>query len=156
MPRRSAMLRFSDEQFAQYSESREARRERFNAGRVSVPEREILAASLELLRKHPRVAFARRNNTGAGFLLYRDTYERLVRAGHLKASEARYQTYGIKDGGDVIGMLIGGQLLNVECKSDRGRLSDGQEAFGQAVANGGGLWIVNRSVDELVHLLADV
>jgi hypothetical protein len=151
---KGAMLRFTDEQFEQYSETSQARRERFQAGKVSVPEREILAASIELLQKHPSVAWAKRANAGCGFLLYADTYKRLVAAGHLKPNDARFMRFGIPGQGDITGMLRGGKRLEIECKSDRGKLRDDQVEFGQAVNGGGGLYIVVRSVDELVRGLA--
>src|SRR4051812_25076109 len=155
MARRSGMLRLSSiDQLEQYSDTPQARRERFNSGLVRVPEREILSGCLQLMQHHPRVAFAKRVNVGSGFLLYRDTYERLVREGHLQKNEARYVQYGVKGGADITSMLRGGRRLEVETKADRGKVSDDQQIFGDAVNGGGGLWVVVRSVDELVHVLA--
>lgn len=133
---------------------RQARRERYQTGRTHVPEADVLAAVLELLRLHPHVAWARRSNTGSGYLLRSDVYRDLVAAGHLQSNTARWMQFGVKGGADVSGMLRGGRLLQVECKSDRGKLSADQEVFGQAVNGGGGLWLVARSVDDVMRALA--
>jgi hypothetical protein len=59
--------------------------------------------------------------------------------------------YGLKGGGDITAMLRGGRRLEVETKSDKGKLRDDQRAFGEAVNGGGGLWLLVRSIDELVR-----
>lgn len=148
---RSAMLRFSEDEFAE----RQARRERFQRGQTSIPERDILAAGLELLERHPAVAFAHRANTACGYLLRADVYHRLVAAGALKHGDARFMRFGYRGQPDISGMLRGsGRLLVAEAKADRGVVSDDQAAVIEAVNRGGGLGIVFRSVDELAEALA--
>lgn len=132
---------------------RRARRERFQRGEVHLLEKDVLAACLEYCQRHPKVAWAKRSNVGSGFLIRRDVYERLVRSGALKPSEARFARYGVKDGGDITGMLKGGRRLEVETKSDKGKPSDEQQAFGDAVNGGGGLWICAHSVDDVERAL---
>jgi len=141
------MLRFSEDEFAE----REARRERFKAGKIAVPERDVLAAVLEFLRLHPSVAWATRSNVGCGYLLRADQYHRLVAAGSLKAGEARFMRFGFKGAADITGQLRDGKRLEVECKADRGVVSDDQAAFLQAVNGAGGVGIVARSVDDVVR-----
>lgn len=132
----------------EFTEQYEARQ----AGkRVVVPEREIQKAGHELLKVHPKVAWIRRANVGAGYLLYADDYKRLVAQGHLKPDAARFVRYGIPGQGDDTGMLRGGRRLDVEYKAEGGRLSDDQIAFGEAVNGGGGLYICARSIDELME-----
>jgi hypothetical protein len=137
MPRTS-MLRLSPDQ---YDDVR-ARRERFRSGQIHVPERDVLAACLELLARHPRVAFAKRMSTGVTKYTDHKGVERFVR-------------FGFPGCPDIWAMLRGsGRLMVVEVKSDRGVVSDEQDAFMQAVNGGGGLGIVARSVSELVEALA--
>jgi hypothetical protein len=45
--------------------------------------------------------------------------------------------------------MPGGRFLGVECKGARGRLSPEQKAFGEAVAERGGVYVVARSVADL-------
>lgn len=133
---------------------RAARRERFQRGQVAVCEKEIQAAGLQLLKRHPRVAWIVRQNTGAGYVLDARKFHALVAAGHLKPSDARFMRFGFPGGGDATGQLVTGARLEVEFKSDRGIVSDDQRAVHEAVNAAGGLAIVARSVDELVKALA--
>lgn len=149
MSRGSGMLRLTAEQY----DDRAKRRARHASGQINVPERDILVACIELLRRHPAVAFAYRSNVAAGYLMYPDTYKRLVAAGALRPDECRYMRFGIKGAADITGMLRGGRRLEVECKADRGAVRDDQDVFLQAVSGGGGLGVVVRSVDELVEAL---
>lgn len=149
---RSAMLRFASQE--EFDRERAARRDRFQRGQVAVPERDILAAVMELVRKHPLVAWASRSNIGCGYLLRADQYHRLVAAGHLKPNEARFMRFGFKGAADITGMLRGGKRLEIEVKADRGVVSDDQTAFLQVVNGGGGLGMVVRSVDEVMRGLA--
>jgi hypothetical protein len=148
------MLRFESE--AEMHAQTQARREAFNSGsrgRIVTPEREVLAAVLELCKHHPSVAFAYRSNTRAGFLLNHDVYDRLVRAAHLKKDEARFIRFGVKGAHDVTGMLRGGRRLEIETKAEGRKLTDDQAAFAQGVNGGGGLAILAYSVDDVVKAL---
>lgn len=142
--------------FASVEDAKQAladRRTRFATGKVATRESDVQSAGLELLKRHPAVAFAYRSNSRAGFMLNPDVYDRLVREGHLKPNEARFMRFGVKGAHDVTGMLRGGRRLEVEFKGDGGKLSDDQRAYGEAVNGGGGLAIVAFSVDELVAKL---
>ncbi len=57
---------------------------------------------------------------------------------------------------DVVGRgpMIFGILLACECKSPTGKLSKHQEAFRDAVVNAGGIYVVARSVNDLIEALA--
>ena len=50
---------------------------------------------------------------------------------------------------DIIGVLPGGRFLAVECKSVRGRQTEPQRAFQEAVEASGGLYVLARSVEDL-------
>ena len=149
---RTQMLRFDSE--LDIERLRAARRERFQRGEVHVPERDVLAAALELCRKHPAVAWIARSNTGSGYLLRADQYHALVAAGHLRANQARFMRFGFKGAADLTGMLRGGgRRLEIECKADRGVVSEDQENFLAAVNGGGGLGFVARSISEVATQL---
>ena len=148
---RNGTLRFTEEAFAE----RQARRERFQAGKVNTLERDVLAAVLELLRVHPRVAWAMRANTGCGYLLRADTFHRLVATGAVKAGEARFMRFGVKGAADITGQLRGGARLEVECKSDSGKASDDQSAFLDAVNGAGGKAFVAHSVADVMRELTE-
>jgi len=152
---KTKMLRFASE--ADMHRERQARREAFNGGsrgRVIVPERDVLAAGLELMHKHPGVRFAFRMNSGSGFLLYADKFKQLVADGHLKAGDARFMRFGFPGCPDVIAMLAGGRLCFAEAKSSVGPIRDDQQAVLEATNAGGGLGFVFRSVEDVVKALA--
>lgn len=153
MTRHTQMLRFDSE--LDIERLRAARRERFNGGKIAVPERDIQAAGLQFLKHHPRVAWIVRQNTGAGYVLDARKYHALVAAGHLKPSDARFMRFGFPGAGDATGQLIDprGARLEVEFKPDRGVVTPDQQAVHEAVNAAGGLAIVARSVDELAKAL---
>jgi hypothetical protein len=130
-----------------------ARRERFQRGQIHTPEKEIQQAGLQLLKHHPRVAWCVRQNTGAGYVLDARKYHALVAAGYLKPSDARFMRFGFPGAGDATGQLIGGARLEVEFKSDRGVVTDEQQAVHEAVNAAGGLAIIARSVDDVLRAL---
>jgi hypothetical protein len=136
---RSHCLRFDSE--LDLERIRAARRERFQRGELHVPERDILAAVLELLARHPRVAWAKRMNSGV--TNYRD-----------KTGEQRWVRYGFPGCPDIVGQLRTGQMLGIECKSDTGRPTDEQQAVLDTINAAGGLAFVARSVDDVWKALA--
>lgn len=135
---RTSALRFTEDEFAE----RAARRERFQSGKITVPERDILAAVLDLLKRHPRIAFAVRMNSGVTKYVDQKGVERFVR-------------YGFKGCPDIWAMERGsGRLIVVEVKSDTGKATPEQRAVLDAVANGGGIGMLAYSVDDVVRGLA--
>jgi hypothetical protein len=124
-------------------------------GAIVVPERELLESVLVLCRRHPKVAFAHRANTGSGYLVPARVFERLLSRGQIQRSEARFMRFGIPGMSDVIGMLRrSGRLLTIECKAVDGIVSDEQAAYLDAVNGGGGLGIVARNLDDVMRALA--
>lgn len=58
--------------------------------------------------------------------------------------------YGILGGGDISGVIVGGQRLEVECKTGKGVLRKSQIAFGNMITKMGGLYIVARQIEPVV------
>lgn len=92
----------------------------------------LVQACLHWLELHH--VFAWKNNTGA----FRTQAGGFVRASFPGCS-------------DILGMLDGGRLLAVECKTGRGELTKGQQAFRKKVERAGGLYVLARSLDDLAH-----
>lgn len=86
--------------------------------------------------------FSWRSNTGAAVYTSAAGKRRLVR-------------YGEPGVSDILGVLPGGRMLCVECKTGGGRLSDAQAAFLGRVRAAGGLALVVSSVTELQALLRE-
>ena len=74
-----------------------------------------------------------RQNTGA----LRDATGRLIR-------------FGIPGAADITGILANGRRLEIEVKTDTGRLSKQQARYGQMIHRMGGLYFVVRSVEDAV------
>jgi hypothetical protein len=146
---RSQCLRFSSE--LDLARLASQRRERSQVQHV--PERDVLAAVLEFLKRHPKIAMAWRMNTAAGYVLDAKKYHALVAAGHLKPGDARFQRFAFKGCSDVIGVTRHGQFVAIEAKSDSGQLTDDQANFIEAVRACGGLGFVAYSLDDVMREL---
>ena len=77
-------------------------------------------------------------------------------SGAFKTESGSWIRFGDKGSPDIlcrVPVIIGGQklatLLGIECKSEKGKLSDDQEAWKAAHEADGGVYIVARSVDDL-------
>jgi hypothetical protein len=95
-----------------------------------VSETDIVHHCLSYLRV--RGVFCYRNNTGA------------ARAGN------RFVSFGFPGSPDIIGILGDGRFLGVECKSATGRQSEAQKEFERKATERGAVYIVARSVDDLI------
>lgn len=104
--------------------------------RLYTAEADVLKAVLATLEMHPKVAWVARMNSGAFQI------------------EGRFIKAGFKGCSDILGMLKGGRMLAVECKSSKGKESADQAAFGERVAQDGGLYFVARSVDDVIAALS--
>jgi DNA-binding transcriptional LysR family regulator len=137
---RSQCLRFDSE--LDIERLRAARRERYQRGEIHTPERDVLAACLEFLKRHPKIGFAVRMSSGVARYKDERGVERVVR-------------YGFKGCPDLWAMLRGsGRLVVVEVKSDSGTVTPEQQAVLEAVSNGGGIAVLARSVDDVWKALA--
>lgn len=105
---------------------------------VPVPnlsEATVLKMCMAWLKKH-RVC-CNRNNVGAGCM-----------------GESGFYSYGIKDGGDIIGLLPSGKHFEIECKAGKGgRLSMGQQERHRKIYANKGLYFVCHGVEELEYYL---
>ncbi len=71
-------------------------------------------------------------------------------AGTFQNSRGQWATYGIKNAGDIIGILEDGQHFEVECKRGRGgRLSLGQQQRKHDVEANNGVYMVIHGQPEL-------
>lgn len=104
--------------------------------KLKIPESAILAAVLKILRYHPKVAMVWRANSGA-----------------YKTDAGRYIRFGFPGCSDILGILMGGRLLAVECKTVSGVLTKDQSAFLEAIRKAGGHAFVARSVDDVIREL---
>ena len=78
-----------------------------------------------------------RNNVGAG-----------------QIGESGYYTYGIKNAGDIIGLLQNGQNFEIECKpSGGGRLSLGQQKRMKKIRENNGIYLIIHGIRELEHFM---
>jgi hypothetical protein len=100
------------------------------------PEREVVKAVAAALKHHPRVAWARRMNSGG----LRDQHGHLVRFGAV----------GLPD---FLGQLTNGLVLAVECKAEDGRLSTAQDAFIRLIQQHGGVAFVARGAEDVLNHL---
>jgi len=134
-----SVMRMTPEQYAarQKARSKPAGVEACAAfSRLYTAEADVLKAVLATLEMHPKVAWVARMNSGAFEV------------------EGRFIKAGFKGCSDIIGMLKGGRLLAVECKSSKGKETADQAAFGARVADDGGCYFVARSVDDVLGALA--
>ena len=76
-------------------------------------------------------------------------------SGAVKVGDNRFMSFGKKGAADIIGILKDGRFLAVECKSDKGRLSEAQERFLNKVKDMGGLAVVARSFKDIEKVLIE-
>ena len=60
----------------------------------------------------------------------------------------RWVQFGLPGQADITGILPNGRRLEVELKSDTGRLSPEQKKFRDSIVASGGLYIAARTLDE--------
>jgi hypothetical protein len=106
-------------------------------------ESDILRAIMQLLKRHPRVAQAWRQNSGTFAERNRDGSTRYIRANTARGMS------------DIMGVLRDGRTLAIEVKSRTGRMRPGQEEFLQTIRQAGGVAGVCRSVEDAQRLLGD-
>lgn len=107
----------------------------------------LVNATLDLLARHPRVAWAKRMNSFAGYLAHRNK-----QTGEMKVG-SRFVRAGFPGLADILGQLKGGAMLAIEAKVPPDELTDDQAAFLEAVnAAGGKAFVVRDPVDVLTNL----
>ncbi len=103
-------------------------------------EHDIQAAILRYLAWDIRVAWCRRFNTGSHVI------EGTKKDG---TPCRRYVQYAFTGCADLLGQLVTGQLLAIECKRAGGRKRPEQREFLEQVRAAGGLGIFAQSIDEV-------
>jgi hypothetical protein len=99
-------------------------------------EAQILKTILKYLRIHPMVAWRCRINSGT-----------------FSENDRFIQSNSQKGMSDIIGMMKGGQLFAIECKSRTGRLQTHQDEFLCMILSGGGFAGVARSIEDVDKIL---
>ena len=103
-----------------------------------LPESDVLKGCLTWLRAHH--ILCDRNNVGAG-----------------QMGSSGYHSYGIKDAGDIIGLLPNGTHFEIECKrGSGGKLSKGQQERWRNVVANNGLYFVIHGIGELEYYFEDL
>lgn len=97
-----------------------------------VAERDILKGCLQLLELHPKVGFSWRQNTGMAM-----------------NAQGKRIFFSTKGCADILGALVDGRFLAVECKATGKKANPDQQAFLDAVNRAGGLGICVDDVDKL-------
>jgi len=94
-----------------------------------------------------------RNNSGVGWAGEQVRVNRptmiMMRPGDVLVRSARALHAGLAEGSsDLIGLTNIGTFLAVECKSERGKPTSGQESFIDMINRLGGIGIIAKSVDD--------
>lgn len=102
-----------------------------------------------LLALSARGILAWKNTTGEGWV------GRIVNqaGGMLTLAGFRRVHFGLAGSTDILGILVGGRALVVECKTGTGRMRENQRNFRGAVEKRGGLHIEARSVEGMLDAL---
>lgn len=73
--------------------------------------------------------------------------------GKLMSPSGYVTSVGVEGQADLGGVLFTGRALQIEVKSETGRLREGQERWGAAMRRMNVLWFVARSADEAVAMV---
>lgn len=115
----------------------------WTTGDRKVLEADVQRAVVQLLKRHPAIAWVQRMNSRVV-----DVVDKKSKTG----MRPMFMTF--KGCPDVWAMLKGsGRLVVIECKSSTGRLTDEQAAFLSLVNQFGGLAFVARSADDVLKHL---
>lgn len=100
------------------------------------PEKAVLNGVLELLRRHPKVAWAARINSGA-----------------YKTPDGRFIRFGFTGCPDIIGQMKDGRFLAVETKAEDGRVTQEQQAVLDNILKNNGVAGVARSLSDAMNIV---
>jgi len=89
------------------------------------------------------------------YLEIRGIYHWRNNTGAVQVRPGEFMRFGKKGSSDILGILPGGRLLCVECKSKEGRLSPEQKQFLDDALELGALALVVRSWQELDEALRE-
>lgn len=100
-------------------------------------ESQVLGAVLGYLKRHPKVVWAERMNSGAGQMI-------------MGGKVGQFMRFGFKGCPDIHGMLIGGRALYIECKRQSTKATAEQLAFIQRASDNGACAFIARSIDDCI------
>ncbi len=104
----------------------------------NLPEAKVLKNCMVWLKK--KGILCNRNNVGSG-----------------QMGESGFYSYGIKNAGDIVGLLPSGQHFELEIKRGKGgRLSAGQQKRMNDVRRSNGIYFVIHGVQELQYYFAEL
>lgn len=105
----------------------------FKLKRPKMREADVQSTALAMLRKHPRVAWVCRTNTGAMPMEHN--------------GKRRFVRFGVPGWPDLTGQLTDGRFLAIECKAPGKKPSADQRAFLETIGRNGGVgfWISDPS-----------
>lgn len=92
------------------------------------------------------------NQTGAGWV---GKFITRTATGRTILDSARPISFGLPGSADIIGVLVCGKPLAAEAKTGTGRQRKNQQNFQAAWEKRGGIYVVFRSVDELLGMICD-
>ena len=72
-------------------------------------------------------------------------------SGAMRAAHGGYIRFGAKGSPDIVAVLKG-QYIGLEIKDIKGKQSDSQKEFQTALENAGGVYMLVRDVDEVIHI----
>jgi N-acetylmuramoyl-L-alanine amidase len=64
-------------------------------------------------------------------------------------------SFGHTGSADIIGLLPDGGFFAIECKSERGLLSEAQKLFRSKIQANNGVYVVIRAPREMIHFLME-
>lgn len=70
-------------------------------------------------------------------------------------NNGRWMSFGHAGSADIIGLLPDGRFLAIECKSERGLLSEAQKLFRAKIQANNGVYVVIRAPREMIHFLME-
>lgn len=85
------------------------------------------------------------------YLAMRRHFHFRCNTGAYKTEHGSFIRFGSKGAADIF-VCAKGMMIGIEIKTASGKLSEDQEAFGQALKAAGGIYIVARSIDDVVAL----
>jgi hypothetical protein len=90
------------------------------------------------------------------YLQVRGIYHWRNSVGSVQIRPGQWYRFGKIGSSDILGVLLGGKILAIECKAERGRLSPEQKQFLAEIRDLGGLSVTVRDWHELDAALRGV
>lgn len=110
------------------------------------PHTELVKEALVELSRNGHFCWNNESGTGwVGKLMGRN------KAGQTVLSNARPVAFGLPGSADILGVLISGHALAAEAKTGTGRQQKNQGNFQTAWEKRGGIYVLFRSVDQLIE-----